>query len=408
MPPALPRDELTGGRYFRMVLLLGTLLTLTPLSIDMYLPALPQIATDLNGTTSQAQGTVTVMLIGMGVGQIVIGPLSDMWGRRIPLLIGAAAHVLMSLGMTFVNSMWLMLVMRTLQGFAGAAITVVVMACVTDLFVGRRAAAAFSQLILVLGVAPIFAPSIGSVLMTFMPWRGLFFALVVAGVFIFLLALFALPETHPPEKRSPARIRGTLGGYRRILADKVYIAMLVVTGMQMASMFTFVSLSSFVFQGVYGMDAQLFGLVFGATAMVSIGVLQTNALFLRRFSPARVLRVALIAGTGLALLMAVLAWTNALTVIWFTVIATAINAVSGLAGPNSQAIGMRQNQHRAGQASALIGAARFAIAGTVAPVVGMVPQTSALPIALAMATALGLGLIATMVVWRTLDTPDYD
>ena len=190
-------DTFVGRRYVQLVIVLGALMAIGPLTIDTYLPALPQLSEEMGATDAQVQLTITGLLLGLGLGQLIIGPLSDAFGRRRPLLIGLAAHGVMSVLCAVAPSIELLTVTRTLQGLGGAAVAVVAMAIVRDLFTGIRAAQLLSRLILVLGVAPILAPSLGSALLTFTSWRGIFVVLAVAAVGLWLLAWRALPETLP-------------------------------------------------------------------------------------------------------------------------------------------------------------------------------------------------------------------
>ena len=192
------------------MLVLGALSAIGPLTIDTYLPALPELTAEMGATASQTQLTITGLLIGLGLGQLVIGPISDSVGRRKPLLIGLAAHGLMSVLCALAPSITMLAVTRTLQGLAGAAVAVVAMAIVRDLFSGIRAAQLLSRLILVLGVAPILAPSLGSALLTVTSWRGIFVALALAAVGLWVLALVALPETLPMDRRQAGTVRGSL------------------------------------------------------------------------------------------------------------------------------------------------------------------------------------------------------
>src|ERR671916_2824872 len=208
-----PAARFVGRRYVQLVVVLGALMAIGPLTIDTDLPALPQLSEEMRATDGQAQLTITGLLLGLGLGQLIIGPLSDTVGRRRPLLIGLAAHGLMSVLCALAPSIGLLAVTRTLQGVAGAAVSVVVMAIVRDLFTGIRAAQLLSRLMLVLGLAPILAPSLGSALLTVTSWRGIFVGLAVAAIALWVLAWRALPETLPTVRRQPATVRGSLRSY---------------------------------------------------------------------------------------------------------------------------------------------------------------------------------------------------
>jgi DHA1 family bicyclomycin/chloramphenicol resistance-like MFS transporter len=230
-----------GRKYVQLVLVLGALSAIGPLTIDTYLPALPELSAQLNATDAQAQMTITGLLIGLGFGQLIIGPLSDAVGRRKPLLFGLAAHGMMSVLCALAPSITMLAITRTLQGLAGAAVAVVAMAVVRDLFSGYKAAQLLSRLILVIGVAPILAPSLGSALLKVTSWQGIFVVLAVAAVLLFVLAVFALPETLPVERRQPAKVRASLHSYAILFSDRLFLSMVVVAGLMFATLFAYIS-----------------------------------------------------------------------------------------------------------------------------------------------------------------------
>jgi MFS transporter, DHA1 family, multidrug resistance protein len=290
----------TGRRYGQLVLVLGALISIGPLTIDMYLPALPAMADELGASDSAVQLTLTGMLAGLAVGQLIIGPLSDALGRRRPLIVGITTHGFASLLCAVAPSVELLSVVRVVQGFAGAAITVVALAIVRDLFSGVAVARLMSRLMLVIGVAPILAPSLGGVILDWTSWRGIFVVLAGAAALLVLVAVLGVRETLPVERRRSARLRATLGTYRMLLRDRAFVALIFIAGLMMSAIFAYVSGSSFVLQEGYGLDAQTFGLVFGANAAGLVVFTQANPLLLRRYGPATVLSGALLLATGAA------------------------------------------------------------------------------------------------------------
>ncbi|HEX8498768.1 MAG TPA: Bcr/CflA family efflux MFS transporter, partial [Actinomycetales bacterium] len=284
----------TGRERLRLVLVLGALVALGPLTIDMYLPALPAIVGDLATTDAAVQLTLTGTLVGLALGQLLVGPLSDTFGRRRPLLVGVAVHVVASLLCLVAPNVEVLGGLRLLQGVGAAAASVVAMAIVRDLFVGRAAATLFSRLMLVLGVAPVLAPTIGGEVLRFTSWRGVFVVLAVLALLLILLAARAVPETLPAERRRPLGLRTTLATYGGLLRDRTFVGLVLVAGLAMAGLFGYVAGSSFVFQEEFGLDEQQFGLVFGAGALFLIGGTQLNAALLRWFEPRMLLPAALV------------------------------------------------------------------------------------------------------------------
>src|SRR5215213_567161 len=301
--PPVPVAERPG--VVRMALLLGAFVAIGPLTIDMYLPALPTITTQLETTSAAVQLTLTGTLVGLALGQLVLGPVSDALGRKRPLLAGTALHVLASLLVLVAPNLAVLGALRVLQGVGTAAGSVIALAIVRDLYDGRAAATMLSRLFLVLGAAPVLAPTIGGELLRFTSWRGIFALLAVYGVLMVVVGARALPETLPPERRQSSGVVGTLRGYRSLFRDRAYVGLVLVAGLTMAGLFSYVSGSAFVYQGEFGLDEQQFGLLFGAGAFWLIAATQANPLLLRRFSPQQLLVAGTVAGAagGAALVM---------------------------------------------------------------------------------------------------------
>lgn len=391
--PTAPLGEtFVGRRYLKLVVVLGALMAIGPLTIDTYLPALPQLSADLGASDAQAQLTITGLLLGLGLGQLVIGPLSDAVGRRRPLLIGLAAHAAMSVLCALAPSVELLTVTRVLQGLGGAAVAVVAMAIVRDLFTGVRAAQLLSRLILVLGVAPILAPLLGSALLTFTSWRGIFLALAVAAVGLLALAWLALPETLPPARRLPGTLGGTLASYRELFRDRTYLVLVAVAGLVFATLFAYIAGAPFILTGRYGLSPQLFGIAFSANAVGLIAMTQLNPVLVGRFGPVRVMSVSVliaVAGAG-ALLATTLTGFGGLA--GFLLPLAVIVAAAGLAMPNAPAIALSNHGDRAGAAAAVLGAGQFTIGGLVSPLVGVLDDGSGVAMAAIMLGTTGLAV----------------
>ena len=314
--PSRLGEQFVGRRYLQLVLVLGSLSAIGPLTIDTYLPALPQLSAEMGATDAQAQLTITGLLVGLGLGQLIIGPLSDAVGRRRPLLVGLAAHGLMSLLCAVAPSITLLAVTRTLQGVAGAAVAVVAMAVVRDLFTGVRAAQLLSRLILVLGIAPILAPSVGSFVLTITSWRGIFVGLALAAVGLWLLALLALPETLPVERRQTGLRTRFAPGLQSAVPRPAVREMVLVAGLMFATLFAYIAGAPFILQGLFGLTAQQFGVAFSANAVGMIAMTQLNPVLVRRYGPIQVVSVAVVIALVSALVL----------------LATALTGFGGLAG----------------------------------------------------------------------------
>ena len=391
-------EGLSRRRHVQLIIVLGSLIALGPLTIDMYLPAFPELAAELNASDSAVQLTLTGMLGGLAFGQLVIGPLSDAWGRRRPLVAGLIVHALASLLCALAPNIYVLSSVRVLQGFAGAAISVVALATVRDLFSGLAFARTMSRLMLVIGLAPILAPSIGGFILQVTDWRGIFVVLAVAAVVLIGVAIVGLQETLPVERRRSARVGATLRTYRSLLADRTFVALVLVAGLMFSSLFVYVAGASFVLQGTYGLDERMFGIVFGVNSAALTLTSQVNPALIRRHGPVNVLTAAIfvsIAGS-VALLAAGLLAGPLLAVL---VPMMVVLAMAGLAMPNTPALALTRHGEAAGTASALLGCVQFGVGAGVAPLVGLLGSTAA-PMGAVMLLVTGLAALLMVAVVR--------
>lgn len=383
-----------------MIFVLGALIALGPLTIDMYLPALPTITTELETTESVVQLTLTGTLLGLGLGQLVIGPLSDALGRKRPLLAGTALHLLASLLCVIAPNVAVLGLLRVLQGVGAAAGAVIAIAIVRDLYEGRAAATMLSRLILVMGAAPVVAPTLGGAVLAVTSWRGVFGVLAAFALVLIPVAARFLPETLPPARRRTAGVRGTLRDYGALLHDRTFVGLVLVAGLAMAALLGYVAGSSFVLQDQFGLDQQQFGLVFGSGAIFLIGATQLNPVLLRRFEPRQVLFAAAVTGAAAGLLLLAIAATGfggllgVLVGVWLTLFST------GFVLPNAPAVALARHGQAAGTAAALLGAVQFSVGAAISPVVGLLGND-----ALAMGAVMAGGLVLSLTVLVTVVKP---
>jgi DHA1 family bicyclomycin/chloramphenicol resistance-like MFS transporter len=375
-PTASPFVAPTGWGRLRLVLVLGALIALGPLTIDMYLPALPTIVDDLETTSAAVQLTLTGTLVGLALGQLLVGPLSDTFGRRRPLLVGVGVHVLASLLVLIAPNVAVLGALRVLQGVGAAAAAVVTMAIVRDLFVGRAAATLFSRLMLVLGVAPVLAPTIGGEVLRFTSWRGVFVVLAVLGLLLVVVAAVALPETLPAARRRPLGLGSTLRAFRGLLRDRTFVGLVLVAGLAMSGLFGYVAGSSFVFQEEFGLDEQQFGLLFGAGALFLIGATQLNAALLRRFEPRTLLPFGLVLATVAGVVLLVLAGTGTGGLVGVVAPLWTVLFAVGLVMPNAPTLALSRHGEAAGTASSLLGATQMGVGAIVSPLVGVLGNSA--------------------------------
>ncbi|WP_233498904.1 multidrug effflux MFS transporter [Blastococcus sp. TF02A-26] len=394
-PPGMARTALT----------LGAFVALGPLTIDLYLPALPTVADDLMTTSAGVQLTLTGTLIGMGLGQLVLGPLSDALGRRAPLLAGTALHVVASLLVLVAPNVAVLGVLRLLQGVGTAAGMVVALAVISDLFAGRAAATMISRLMLVIGAFPVLAPALGGEVLRYTSWRGVFLILAAYGLLLLAVGWFVVRESLPPERRVAVGVRSTTAGYRALFRDRVFVGLVLVAGLTIAGLFSYVSGAAFVYQDEFGLDEQEFGLFFGAGAVWLIAATQLNPVLLRWWSASRVLLGATVGGAvagavlvGLALLDTGSIWAVAVPM-WAVLFAT------GLGLPNAPALALARHGDTAGTAAAMLGAVQFVVGAAVAPLVGVLGN-DALAMGAVVVLALALALVVLLVVVRPWELPD--
>lgn len=382
-----------------MITVLGLMIALGPLTIDMYLPALPRIAEDLSVSSSVVQLTLTGTLAGLALGQLIIGPLSDSLGRRIPLMVGITLHMVASLVCLFAPNIEVLGAGRVLQGFGAAAAAVVAVAVVGDLYVDSAAATVMSRLILVLGVAPVIAPSLGAAVLLKASWHWVFAVLVVLAGLLLLLAALALPETLPASHRRPLHVRSIIATYGELLRDTRFVTLVLVAALSMAGLFGYIAAAPFVLQGDYGLNQQSFALVFAAGAIILIGATQSNVVLLRRFSPQAIMLVALVVSVVAAIVFVVLAVTGVAGLTGFLAPVLVILGGMGLVLPNAPAVALSRHHDAAGTAAALLGAAQFGLGAVTAPVVGVLGNNE-FALALVMLIGSGVALAAMVFVGR--------
>ncbi|RDH77909.1 MFS transporter [Mycolicibacterium moriokaense] len=380
-----------------MIVVLGVMVALGPLTIDMYLPALPKIADDLSVSSSVLQLTLTGTLAGLALGQLIVGPLSDSLGRRRPLMAGIALHILASVMCVLAPNLVVLGVARVLQGAGAAAAMVVAIAVVGDLFADSAAATVLSRLMLVLGVAPVIAPSLGAAVLLHGSWHWVFAALVVIAGVLLLIAAVALPETLPPSHRRPLRVRGIAATYAELLRDVRFVILVLVAALGMSGLFAYIAGASFVLQGVYGLDQQAFALVFGAGAVSLISATQFNVVLLKRFSPQTITLWALAAALLAAGVFVALSVADIGGLAGFVVPVWAILGAMGLVIPNAPAVALSRHPDAAGTAAALLGAAQFGLGAAVAPLVGVLGNDK-LALAAVMAVSVLVALLALLAV----------
>ncbi len=383
---------MSDGASVRLVIVLGSVNAIGPLSIDMYLPAFPEIARSLETSASSVQLTLTACVAGLALGQLLIGPLSDRYGRRAPLITAMSVYAVASVLCALAPTVLALTGLRFVQGLAGAGGVVIARAVVRDLHSGAAAVRLFSSLMLVTGLAPILAPLAGGQVLNLTSWRGIFWVLTVLSALIALLVTFGLRETLPKARRSSSGLAETLRTMRALLRDRWFVGHGLAGGLGFGALFAYISGSSFVLQGIYGVSPQLYSVLFAMNGLGLIAGSQVNARLVGRFGPAYLLRAGLVAIAVSASALLVVVSVGGLGVV--AVLVPMFVIVSSLAFvlPNSTALALNDHAAVAGTASALLGMGQFVIGAAVAPLVGAAGTESAVPMA-AIMTAVALAAL---------------
>lgn len=391
------------------IVMLGALSAFGPLTIDMYLPAFPAMAEHLQTPASTIQLSLTACLLGLAVGQMIVGPLSDIHGRRKPLIIALAVYALASILCAFAPSIWLLVLLRFVQGAAGAAGMVISRACVRDRYSGSEMTKIFSLLVLIMGVAPIFAPILGGFLLQYVSWRGIFVTLSVLGIVMFLFIAWRLPETLAEENRSTGGFNETMTIFKRLLKDRLFMSYALIVGLASGGMFAYISGSPFVLQDIFQVSPQMYSIIFGVNALGLIIASQVTGRFAGRIPEVRFLFIGLLLLVSGGVVLSVVILLEAGLIPLLVALFLTVSSI-GFINPSGVSLAMKSQGSHAGSASALLGLVQFSIGGVMAPLVGIGGGASALPmgliILLSSAAALFLYLfgLRKTVAARTLQT----
>lgn len=399
-----PGDSLSRQQRIVYIVVLGALTALGPFTIDLYLPAFPALQHDLGVSPAAIQLTLTATTIGFGVGQLLVGPWSDKVGRRKPLIIASLVHVVASLGAVLSPDIFWLGGFRVLQGMGAAAGGVVAMALVRDLFGGIPLVRMLSRLALVSGLAPVLAPVIGSQLLRFVDWRGIFVFLFAYGILVVAAAIFFIVETLPPARRVEAGHSTARQRYKAIFSDRIFVGVAIIAGMTFSGLFAYLSSSSFLFQDVYGLNAQQFGLLFAINSLGVVAGVQTSARLARTIGPQWILAVStavlLISSLTIVLLDSLhVGLFGILIPLWFFI------AACGFGFPLVQVLGLINHPREAATAASVLGAVNFGLAGLISPIVGLFGIHNAIPMGSVMAITATISVLTLWLVVRPRTVP---
>jgi len=374
------QNQHTQAPKFVLILILGSLTAFGPLSIDMYLPALPNIASDLSASTSLVQISLTATLLGLGFGQLIFGPLSDIHGRRKPLTFTLIAFTLSSILIALSPNITFFIFFRFLQGFTGAAGIVIARAAARDLYSGKDLTKFIASLALVNGAAPILAPVFGGIILNFTTWVGVFYILALIGILMYAGVIFFLPETLQKENRAESGIFSVLKTFSKLLKDKFFMGIAITQAFIMGSMFAYIAGSPFILQNLYGVSPQQFSFFF---ALNSIGIVisaQTSGRLATYFKEINILFFGVIMSFSGSILLAIVVWQE-LSLAFISFALFVVVSSVGVVSPTAFSLAMETQGKSAGSASAFLGLIPFLGGAIVSPLVGLAGELSATPLA---------------------------
>ncbi|MDF2052930.1 Bcr/CflA family multidrug efflux MFS transporter [Priestia megaterium] len=383
-------NTLSGKKRIQLAILLGSLGLLGPFTIDTYLPSFPTIVKDFHTTASLVQISLTACLLGLGAGQLFIGPLSDVKGRRKPLLLFLCVYLLASLTCSFSPNIYFLIVARFVQGFSAAGGLVVSRAIVRDLFSGKELIKFFTLIVLVGNLGPIVAPIAGGAILSFTKWNGVFIVLACIGAILIFMVSLKLPETLPPEKRVPSNLPQLMSNFGSLFKEREFMGYAFTQGFTTAGIFAYVSGIPFVYQNIYHVSPQQFSLLFGVNGLGLIIGSQLVGRLADYISERTFLKIGLgiSIAAGAILLIALLLKAPLIAVaipIFFFVSSISI------IGTTSFALAIESQGHIAGSASALLGLLPFVLGSLSAPLVGIAGSYTGVPMGV---TIFGASLLA--------------
>jgi DHA1 family bicyclomycin/chloramphenicol resistance-like MFS transporter len=388
-----------ASSFARNAIVLGLLAAVGPLATDMYLPALPGVAADLDATTAAVQASLMAFFLAVAVGQIVYGPVSDSFGRKSPLYFGMALYAIGSMGCSLAPTIEWLIALRFVQGLGACAGMTIPRAVARDLYTGSDAARLMALIMLVFSVAPILAPLFGSIVIAVAGWRVIFIAVGAFGIVGLVVTAFILVETRPAEKRIAIDIRSVLRGYRTLLGDRYYLGVVFVGGFGMSAFFSFLAGSSFVYIDHFGLTPTQYGLAFSVNAIAFIGSAQLTGRIGRRIGLQAMVRAA--STFSAAVLLAVLAVTLAgldNVAVLIVMLLPAFGGL-GLVIPSTLALALENYGPTAGTAAALLGTLQLVTGAAVIAAVGLVSGGTVVPMVAAMA---GCATVAFVIARLTL------
>jgi len=366
-------------RYSFIILILGSLATISPFSIDMYLPGFPTIAKDLHTTIDKVQLSLTSYLVGICLGQIIYGPLLDRFGRKIPLYAGLVLYVLASIGCAMTSTVESLVLMRFLQAMGGCVGLVASQALVSDIFPSNKRAEVFSMITLVIAVSPMIAPTVGGYVTMGFSWHWLF--IILAAIVMIMIAgiYFFLPTGQMPDRTVSLKPKSVLGSYYTVISQPQFLIYTLAGGLATAAPFAYISGSSDVFMNIYKVSAQQYGWIFGLLAFAMIGSTQLNHFLLKKYKSQEIIRATLIYQSIVGIVLIAGVYNNWFGLYGLIAMMFIFLTGQGLTGPNTSALSLAPFRKHTGSASALMGSWRMGAGAIISGIVSFLHNNTAMP-----------------------------
>jgi DHA1 family bicyclomycin/chloramphenicol resistance-like MFS transporter len=384
---------MTTKKYIQLILILGSLTALGPFSIDMYLPGFSGIAKDLHTTVAKVSMSLSSYFIGISVGQLLYGPLLDRFGRKKPLFVGLMVYILASLGCIYVNNIDTFIFLRFIQAIGSCAATVASVAMVRDLFPVKDIPKVFSLLMLVLGLSPMLAPTIGGYVTEDFGWHIVFLILMCMGIAILIASQVGLPNSYKPDTSISLKPKPIISNFMKVLKEPQFYTYAFTGSIAFSGLFTYVAASPIVFMDIYHVDAKTYGWIFAFMSVSFIGSSQLNSLLLKRFSSEQMILAALISQSVISVVFLILSVNNLLGLYETIAILFLFLGCLGISNPNTAGLTMAPFAKNAGSASALMGAIQLGLGALASFAVGVFVKDSVAPMVLIMTVTTLIALV---------------
>lgn len=382
------------------LILMALITAMGPITIDMYLPTFPDIAQDLQVSPHEIELTVSSYLLGLSLAQLFIGPLTDRYGRKKPLLFGLGLYLLATISCALSTSFDMLLISRTLQAFGAASCIVIPRAVIRDHYNTQDAAHALSLLMLIMGLAPVLAPVAGSFLGPIVGWRGLFAIMLFIAVLLIVLCVVKLEESLKPENTVKLSAKTISGNYFGLLCHRNFMAFALSGGLGMAGLFAFIASSPTIFITQFGISPEDFGFFFGLNAVGLILGSQISVRMLRKHASHKVLKIALLLGLVFSMIGLLLTLTHLINIFLFVLCMFCLSACLGVINPNATAMALKEQGARLGVASALMGCMQFLFGTLTTSLVSHWQTGTALPLFTSLFVCLGISFICGRFIGR--------